>query len=97
MTTPSETTILSASSTDILSSTTSSRGTNTRKPPAAFAEFGTNTATTSRPVTALISCASSDVWNPSRHTPLRGYSSSNTLRNDLPEDSNTDENVFTAL
>ena len=48
-TTPSDTIIFSASSTDIVSSMASSRGTNTMKPEAAFGVVGTNTVTRSLP------------------------------------------------
>ena len=55
-----------ASSTDIVSSIASSRGTNTVKPDATFALFGTNTVTRSWRVTAWISGTASDVCRPIR-------------------------------
>src|SRR5690606_35983690 len=72
-TTPSETTIFSASSIVISSSTTSSRGTNRMKPDVGFGVVGTKTVSTTSPVFSWTSPTGSDVWNPSEYTPLRGY------------------------
>src|SRR5690606_817144 len=88
-TTPSETIIFSASSIDMSSSTTSSRGTNRMKPDVGFGVVGTNTVSTTSPVLSWTSPTGSDVWNASAYMPFRGYSIISTFLNDSLESLNT--------